>query len=109
MALKVTDTIQTSGGATSEIYFHITEYYRDKSGKNSNFPVQYWMSQASYNNGDEPVQIFVKDLQFNFKVDLSEVIGTDKMEKLVYDKIASKLKTAGLSVWGDASGDWVQY
>ncbi len=103
MALRVTDSIQTSGGSTTSLYFHITEYYRNKEGK-SQFPVKYFLDDTK----TEEVSIFIGDLKMRYDYELTELeIGSDKIEKLAYDKIAEELKAAGLNVESDESGAWI--
>ena len=108
MALRVTDSIETSGGATTGLYFHITEYYRNKEGK-SQFPVKYFFDETTDEEGArQDVSILVGDLKMRYDYELTELeIGSDKIEKLAYDKIAEELKTAGLNVESDESGSWL--
>ena len=104
MAIKITTQIQTSAGATSSLYFHITEYYRNKEGK-AQFPVSYYTDDTKVT----PCQIFEGDLKKVYQLDLSEVVGTAKIEKLAYDKIGADLKAAGLAPQSDETGSWVAY
>ena len=104
MAIKVTNTIQTSGGSTTNLYFHITEFYRNKEGK-AQFPVKYFLDDTKTTE----VKIFEGDLKLRYDFDLSEDIGSDKIEKIAYDKIGAELKAAGLTPQSDESGAWVNY
>lgn len=105
MAIKVTNTIQTSGGSTNSLYFHITEFYRNKEGK-SQFPVKYFLDDTK----SVEVQIFEGDLKKRYDFELTvEEIGSDKIEKLAYDKIGAELKSKSLTPQSDESGSWVNY
>lgn len=105
MAIKVTTQIQTSEGATSTLYFHITEYYRNKAGDKAQFPVKYYTDDTKAT----PCEIFEGDLKKVYTLDLSGVAGTEKIEKLAYDQIGADLKTAGLAPESDETGSWVAY
>ena len=105
MAIKVTTQVQTSEGATSTLYFHIVEYYRNKAGDHCQFPVKYYTDDTK----STPCEIFDGDLKMVYNLDLSGVVGTDKIEKLAYDKIGSDLKAAGLAPESDETGSWVAY
>ena len=105
MAIKVTTTVQTSEGATNGLYFHITEYYRNKVGNTCQFPVKYYTDDTK----TTPCEIFEGDLKKVFTLDLSGVIGTDKIEKLAYDQIGATLLAAGLAPESDETGSWVAY
>jgi hypothetical protein len=104
MAIKVTDTIQTSEGATTELYFHIVEFYRNKEGR-AQFPVKYFLDETK----TKEVKIFEGYLKLRYDFDISAEIGSDKIEKIAYDKIGLELKAAGLTVQSDESGAWVNY
>ena len=104
MAIKVTNTTQTSEGTTTELYFHIVEFYRNKEGK-SQFPVKYFLDETK----TKEVKIFEGDLKLRYDFDISAEIGSDKIEKIAYDKIGAELKAAGLTVQSDESGAWVNY
>lgn len=104
MAIRLTNTTQTSGGATTELYFHIVEFYRNKEGK-SQFPVKYFLDESKTTE----VKIFEGDLKLRYDFDISEEIGSDKIEKIAYDKIGTELKTAGLTVQSDETGTWINY
>ncbi len=105
MAIKVTVPIQTSKGETFTLYFNIVEYYRNKSGNICQFPVAYYTDDTK----TIPCEIFEGDLKKTYLLDLSSVVGTDKIEKLAYDKIGAQLKEAGLSPQSDETGSWVNY
>ena len=105
MAIRLTDTIQTSEGSTTTLYFHITEFYRSKDGTNATFPVKF------YTNEDKatPCEIFEGDLKKVFNFDISATIGTDAIEKAAYDAIGAALLAAGLNPESDETASWVAY
>lgn len=105
MAIKLTTTVQTSAGATSTLYFHIVEYYRNKSGETAQFPVKYYTDDTKAT----PCEIFEGDLKKVYNLDLSSVAGTEKIEKLAYDAIGAALKAAGLAPQSDETGSWINY
>jgi hypothetical protein len=105
MAIKITVPIQTNKGETSTLYFNIVEYYRNKLGDKGQFTVSYYTNETK----TVPCEIFEGDLKKTYNLDLSEVVGTDKLEKLVYDAIAANLKDAGLAPESDETGVWVAY
>lgn len=105
MAIKLTTTVQTSAGATSTLYFHIVEYYRNKSGETAQFPVKYYTDDTKAT----PCEIFEGDLKKVYTLDLSSVAGTEKIEKLAYDAIGAALKVAGLAPQSDETGSWINY
>jgi len=111
MGIKVTDSIVTSEGTTTELYFNITEFFRWKNGVSSQFAVQYYKVK----DGDK-CEVFTGKLKNKYSVDISASIGTDSIEKAAYDAIAAELKAEssegandGLSVESDATGSWVAY
>lgn len=105
MAIKLTDTNHTSGGTTSGLYFHITEFYRNKEGK-CTFPVKYFLDDTK----ETEVKIFEDVLKNVYNIELTnEEIGTAPIEKLSYDKIGALLKEAGLNPQSDETGSWVAY
>lgn len=105
MAIKLGTEVQTSKGAVAELYFHVTEFYRNKDGKVSSFPVKYYTDETK----EVECKIFEGDLENVFKFDISETIGEKSIEKAAYDSIGSKLKEAGLSPSSDESGSWQLY
>ena len=105
MAIKLGTEIQTSEGAITGLYIHITEYYRNKSGESSTFPVKYYTDETK----STECKIFEGDLKFVYNFDISAEAGTDKIEKIAYDKIGAALFAAGLSPESDESGSWVAY
>jgi hypothetical protein len=105
MAIKITVPVQTSEGQTSTLYFNITEYYRNKTGSTCQFPVDYYTDETK----STPCEIFEGDLKKKYLLDLSNVVGTNKIEKLAYDKIGASLKAAGLSPQSDETGTWTNY
>jgi hypothetical protein len=105
MAIKLTDTIQTSEGSTTGLYFNITEFFRWKNGINSQFAVQYYTDDTKTTK----CKIFEGDLKYTYTVDISGSIGTDSIEKAAYDAIGAELKAAGLNPQSDESGSWVAY
>jgi hypothetical protein len=105
MAIKLTDSNYTSGGTTTELYFHITEFYRNKEGK-CTFPVKYFLNETK----ETEVKIFENVLKNVYNIELgSEEIGTDAIEVLAYGKIGALLKEGGLTPQGDDTGSWVAY
>jgi len=105
MALRITDSTQTSAGATTGLYFHITEYYRNKAGQ-CQFPVVYYFDDTKA----QAVEIFYGDLKKKFEFQLEpEEIGVEKIETIAYGKIAEALIECGKTVQSDVSGKWVQY
>lgn len=105
MALKVTNATPTSKGETTELYFHITEYYRNKDGY-CMFPVVYFKNESK----EDRVEIFYGDLKKKFEFQLEpEEIGVEKIETMAYNKIAEVLIECGKTVQSDVSGKWVQY
>lgn len=103
MALRVTDSTQTSAGATTGLYFHITEYYRNKAGQ-CQFPVVYYFDDTKA----QAVEIFYGDLKKKYEFSLTaDEIGSDKFETIAYGKIAQELIAAGLTVESDVTGAWV--
>lgn len=104
MAIRLTDTIETTKGQTTSLYLHITEYYRDKAG-NGQFPVKYFKDETKA----EEVKLDVEALKQKFNFDLSAKAGSYKIEKLAYDAIGAELKEAGLSPESDSTGSWVAY
>lgn len=107
MAIKLGTEIQTSEGAVTGLYFHITEFYRNKSGEKSTFPVKYYTDDTKATE----CKIFEGDLKYVFSYDVSAEVtaGTDKIEKIAYDKIGAALKAAGLAPESDETGSWVAY
>lgn len=105
MAIRLTTPVQTSKGEISTLYFNITEYYRNKLGNKCQFPVEYYTDDTK----TTPCEIFEGDLKKTYLLDLSDMIGTDKIEKLAYDKIGADLKEAGLVPQSDESGNWINY
>ena len=104
MGIKVTDSTATSEGTVTTLYFNITEFFRWRSGINSQFAVQYYTEK-----GGDKCQIFEGDLKNKYVVDISATIGTDSIEKAAYDAIGAELKAAGLSPESDESGTFVAY
>ena len=104
MAIKVTDTIQTSEGATNGLYFHVLEFFRDKEG-NAEFPVKYFLDETKL----KEVKIFEGVLKFRYRFNMSSEIGSSTIAKIAYDKIGAELKAAGLTVQSDESGTWINY
>lgn len=103
MALRVTNTTQTDKGETTGLYFHITEYYRNKAGQ-CQFPVVYYFDDTKA----QAVEIFYGDLKKKYEFKLTEdEIGSDKFEAIAYGKIAQELIAAGLTVESDVTGAWV--
>jgi hypothetical protein len=107
MAIKVGAEIQTSEGAVTGLYFHILEFYRNKSGERSAFPVKYYTDDTKTTE----CKIFEGDLKYVFEFDISAEVtaGTDKIEKIAYDKIGAALLAAGLAPESDETGSWVAY
>jgi len=106
MAIRLTDTITTSEGSLTNVYFHITQYFRDKDGVNSVFKVQYFTDDTKATE----CLVFHDELKAQFFVDISSGnVGTDKIEKLAYDKLGADLKAAGLNPESDETGSWVAY
>ena len=105
MAIKINTEVYTSEGPTTGLYFHITEFYRNKEGDSCQFPVKY------YTDPDMATacEIFEGGLKKVYTFDLSEVVGTEKTEKLAYDAIGAELKAVGLAPESDGSGEWVAY
>lgn len=110
MAIKVTDSIQTSAGATTGLYICICEYYRNKAGDKGKFPVMYYKDETKA----EEVEIF--DASLNdvisksvYSADISATVGTDKIEKAAYDALGAALKASGLAPESDETGSWVVY
>ena len=104
MAIKLTTSIDTTKGVTTELYFHIVEFYRTKDGAGQ-FPVKYYFDETK----TQEVKLDNENLPLVFKVDISGTIGTDKIEKAAYDAIGATLKAASLSPESDESGSWVAY
>jgi len=105
MALKITNATPTSKGETTELYFHITEYYRNKDGY-CMFPVAYFKNESK----EDRVEIFYGDLKKKFEFQLTaEEIGAEKIESIAYNKIAESLIECGKTVQSDVSGKWVPY
>lgn len=105
MAIKLKTPTVTSEGTAAELYFHITEFYRNKSGK-SQFPVKYFLDDTKA----QEVKILEGDLKKVYTFEFTaEEIGSDKIEKLAYDKIGEALKAASLSPESDETGSWVAY
>ena len=105
MAIKLKTPVVTTKGTAVDRYFHITEFDRNKSGK-SKFPVKYFLDDTKA----QEVKIFEGDLKLVYTFDFTEEeIGSDKIEKLAYDKIGAALKTAGLLPESDETGSWVAY
>jgi hypothetical protein len=105
MAIRLKAEVQTDKGNTTNLYFHISEFYRHKSGT-AKFPVKYFSDETK----SEKVEIFEGDLKklYEFKLTPEEV-GSDKIEKMAYDKIGAVLKDAGLQPESDETGSWVAY
>ena len=107
MAIKVTDSTNTSEGTVTTLYFNITEFFRWKNGVNSQFAVQYYTDDTKTTK----CKVFTegKPLQDKYTVDISATIGTDAIEKAAYDAIGAELLAAGLSPESDETGSWVAY
>jgi hypothetical protein len=105
MAIKLGTEIQTSEGAVTGLYFHVVEFYRNKSGESASFPVKYYTDETKATE----CKIFEGDLKFVYKFDISATIGTDSIEKAAYNAIVAALKEAGLAPESDESGSWVAY
>ena len=86
MAIKVTTSIDTTKGTTTELYFHIVEFYRTKDGSGQ-FPVKYYFDETKA----QEVKLDNENLPLVFKVDISGTIVTDKIEKAAYDAIGAIL------------------
>ena len=106
MGIKTTGTnINTSEGVKTSPYFRITEYYRTKDGKKSQFPVEYFTDDTK----TTPCIVHKDELKKVFTFDISGTIGTDSIEKAAYDAIGAELLAAGLSPESDETGSWVAY
>ena len=107
MAIKVTTSIDTTKGATTGLYLHITEFYRSKDGSKAQFPVHYYKDDTKA----DKVTVDNADLPKTFTFDISTEVtsGTDKIEKVAYDKIGDALKTAGFAPESDETESWVAY
>lgn len=107
MAIKLGTEIQTSEGAVTGLYFHVTEFYRNKSGESASFPVKYYTDETKATE----CKIFEGDLKYVYKFDISAEVaaGSEKIEKIAYDKIGEALKAAALAPESDESGSWVAY
>lgn len=103
MALRIKNPTQTSKGETTGLYFHISEYYRNKAGQ-CQFPVVYFKDDSK----EDKVEIFYGDLKKKYELKLTEdEIGSDKFEAIAYEKIAEELKAAGFQIESDVTGVWV--
>ena len=107
MAIRLTVAKDTTKGSASNLYLHITEFYRNKSGESAQFPVQYFKDETKA----DKVIVDDVDLPSTFTFDISAEVtaGTDKIEKIAYDKIGSALLAAGLAPESDETGSWVAY
>ena len=105
MAIQLTTEVYTSEGPVTGLYFHITEFYRNKAGDSCQFPVKYYTDSTKTTE----CKVFLEDLKDRFLLDLTSVVGSDKIEALAYGKIGADLKAAGLTPESDGSGSWVAY
>jgi len=102
MALRIKNTTQTNKGETTGLYFHISEYYRNKSGQ-CQFPVVYFKDDSK----EDKVEIFYGNLKKKYEFKLTEdEIGSDKFESIAYGKIIEELKLADFQVESDVTGAW---
>jgi hypothetical protein len=104
MALRITDTVETSAGSTTGLYFHVYEYFRDKDGS-AKFPVTYYMDETKASGSVALLWGNIKQ-RYDYVLTVQE-IGSDSIEKLAYDKIGAELKAAGYTVESDETGSWV--
>lgn len=103
MALRIKNTTQTNKGETTGLYFHISEYYRNKAGQ-CQFPAVYFKDDSK----EDKVEIFYGDLKKKYEFSLTaDEIGSDKIEAIAYGKIAQELKAADFQVESDVTGVWV--
>lgn len=107
MAIRLTTAIDTTKGSATNLYLHVTEFYRNKSGETAQFPVTYYKDETKA----EEVIVDHADLPKVFKFDISAEVtaGTDKIEKIAYDKIGASLLAAGLGPESDETASWVAY
>ena len=107
MAIRLKTAIDTTKGSATNLYLHVTEFYRNKSGETSQFPVDYYKDETKA----EKVIVDDADLPSVFSFDISAEVTaeTDKIEKIAYDKIGAALLAAGLAPESDETGSWVAY
>ena len=107
MAIRLTVAQDTTKGSAANLYLHITEFYRNKSGDSAQFPVEYYKDETKA----EKVIVDNADLPkvFNFDISTEVTAGTDKIEKIGYDKIGAALLAAGLAPESDETASWVAY
>ena len=87
------------------VYGHITEYYSNKIGDRSQFPVKWYLNDSK----EVVVDPNIHGLSKMFCLDISAEKGPDKIEKIAYNKIGSILKEDGFLPQSDESGEWMDY
>lgn len=107
MAIRLTVTQDTTKGSAANLYLHITDFFRTKEGSSTRFTVQYFKDETKA----QEVIVDNPNLPTIFTPDISTEVtaGTEKIEKIAYDKIGAALLAAGLAPESDETESWVAY
>ncbi len=107
MAIKLGVSIESDKGTIANAYGVIPEFYRDKSGKNAQFPMEWYEDDTK----DVRITPYHKDVLPSYNKDISADVtaGNIKIEKSAYDNAGALLLAAGLSPESDETGSWVAY
>ena len=105
MALRITSSLQTSKGSTTEAYLHISDFRILKNG-NAKVIVRWYQSEAERTaNDNDTVRVAVNDnLREVYALTLTDINSTVSS---AYSEIATLLKAEGHTVESDESGSWV--
>lgn len=105
MALKITSSLQTSKGSTSEAYLHISDFRILKNG-NAKVIVRWYQSEAERiaNDNDTvavPTNDNIREVYALNLVDINSNVAA------AYSEITTLLKAEGHTVESDDTGNWV--
>jgi hypothetical protein len=108
MAIRLTNTLKTSEGSTSTLYFHIVHIaMTEKDGSSVQVGVKYFTNEDKA-TPCKPTEDVDKILS-SYVVDISATIDTLTTKKALYDEIGAFLLAAGFTPESDETGSWVAY
>jgi hypothetical protein len=99
MARKITDSVQTSKGATSELYLRINETYVNKKTKKAIFQCEAFLNKSAKDaDGSDTVELFSDSVPTRFEYTLTDAeLGAANFRNLGYNKIEAKLTEKGFT------------
>jgi len=96
MAIKITDSIQTDKGVTTDLYLNISSVNYDKNNGNILVIVKSYLNEAARVSNDRDIcKTFIIDRSYSFDYSIEELV--DNAYVIVYEKLNTLLISKGLT------------